>query len=222
MLVDEFVVLRAPQQRSYVVALGVIDRRALLAFNNGHCHSLAVALSVATGWRMEALASDSGTYEHVLVTLEDGRLADIGGARQRDEVLRPGTRLVPVTVADTEQFPRRFGWVPPDAATAAAWLPALRSHLDAGTPWRPQETLAITYEVASVQLCFSWDGGTHVLAHARPEPGTEWTRVSSMRAVPGQRDDPIKIDFTESAFREAVSRFRGALDPDDVHSRLCA
>lgn len=169
---------------------------------------------------MLVLVAADGTPEHVLVRAADGRLLDIGGARDPSQVVRGGKRLCPVVASDLDELHSLAGWAEPDAETAAAWIPALQKHIASGRPWREVPSMRLTTTIRGLEFQFSWDGDSLVAVRSRIDSLHEWTLVGAARLAPGADDDPIEIDFSEEAFMNAVSDIVARLKIDSIRSRL--
>lgn len=130
------------------VTVGVVDDQARLAFLNGQCHALALAISERTGWPLVAVAasecvydedcgeddSDGGCgcqYEHIGVRSPDGEIVDIRGWHTDEDWIEgssdpadnevsdlPGDRIEMIVFDDDS-------WRPPDMPVARAFVDAV-------------------------------------------------------------------------------------------------
>jgi hypothetical protein len=204
--------LLAPNGRRYVVQPGILDDRAALAFTNGHCHSLALALHRATGGEMVGFTRTQEPFEHVLVRSDDGRLIDIGGARTPAEVVAAGGRLRGVNSEALEQLTCECGWVPPVPEVASAWVAPLLERLAAGAPHHRIGCFAYGFVLdGQIAMHVEWserDGAIRLIAFGRRLNGepTAWTRCSSAQ-VPENAVGERVIDFTHQAFECHRRRF---------------
>ena len=119
---------------------GKVDDAACSVFSQGQCHSLAGAISDATGgnfkmahWRS---AAEEDINDHVLAEAPDGRFVDIMGAHEPGDV----ERTIGVRADDFESF---FNPENPSMAEAGQWVePVLEraGYVAAIRPgWSPEE-----------------------------------------------------------------------------------
>lgn len=75
---------------------GVLDGYAMRAFKYGACGALAIVLHEATGWPIVAITDAHNVYDgeagggsamHWTVQLPDGRLLDVDGAHEADDLV---------------------------------------------------------------------------------------------------------------------------------------
>lgn len=211
--------LLAPNGRRYVVEPGVLDDRAALAFTNGHCHSLALALHRKTDGEMVSLVKMQEPFDHILVRSEDGRLIDIGGARTPAVVVTAGGRLSRVNTATLERLPTKYGWAAADPKLASAWLPPLLERVVAGEPHR--QIGCFTYDFRLDSQCvihIEWserDGAVRLTAFGRrhDDAPTAWTRCMAVR-VPKSSEGERLIDFTQRAFDRHARQFEEVIQAD--------
>jgi hypothetical protein len=192
-------------ERRYVVEPGVVDSRAILALTNGHCHSFAIALRQATGGDLISFQRRQQPFDHVLCQVEDGRLADIGGARTPNEVLAEGGELRGVDEPTLFALPDLFNWVPPDPTMAHAWVNPVLDLIATGAPRRVVPTLTCQRvdDANGLLIHFEWteaSGGVTINAFARRNASKSgsWSHVLEM-GVPRVSDGARLIDFTSAA-----------------------
>jgi hypothetical protein len=204
--------LLAPNGRRYVVDPGVLDDRAALAFTNGHCHSLALALHGETGGEIVAFAKLEKPFDHLLVRADDGRLIDIGGARMPAEVVAAGGQLSSVNTAVLERLPFDYGWVAPDPEAASAWVPPLLQRVADREPHRRIGCFAHGFMLDMQRaIHVEWsegEGAVRLKAFGRrlDKAQTAWTRCLSVR-IPEDAVGERLIDFTEQAFERHARQF---------------
>jgi hypothetical protein len=191
--------------RRYVVEPGVVDGRSILALTSGHCHSFALALHEATGGELVSFQRHDQPFDHVLCRLKDGRLADIGGARTRGEVLAKGGELRGVNKPTLIALPDLFDWVPADPIMVQTWVRPVLDLIAAEAPHQVVPTLTcqrIDNELGLL-IHFEWTeaaGGVTIDAFARRVAVRcgPWAHVLDMgvpEVLPGVR----LIDFTSAA-----------------------
>lgn len=202
--------LLAPNRRRYVVEPGALDDRAGLAFTNGHCHSLALALHRQTGGEIVGFTKSQRPFDHLLVRADDGRLIDIGGPRTPAEVVADGGCLRGVDTATLERLPIEYGWVPPDVDLASAWVPPLLERVVAGESHRRTGCFTSGFMLDPLRaIHVEWserEGAVLLIAFGRLEgqAPTAWLRCMSAR-IPENSDGERVIDFAPAAFeRHAV------------------
>lgn len=207
----------APNGRRYVVEPGILDDRAALAFTNGHCHSLALALHRVTRTEMVGFTRTERPFEHVLVRSEDGRLIDIRGARTPAEVIADGGQLSGINQMTLRHLVDECGWVPADPDAASAWVRPLLEQVAANGPYRRIRCFChefvLAVEQASIHVEWSErDGGARLVAFGRrttSEP-TSWVRCCSHKLPNDARGEQV-IDFTQDAFEHHVRDFEKSI-----------
>jgi hypothetical protein len=202
----------APNGRRYIVEPGVLDDRAALAFTNGHCHSLALALQREIGGQLLAFAKTETPFDHVLVRASDGQLIDIGGARSSAEVVANGGKLFPVSGGTLHRLPDEFGWTPPEPDAASPWVGPVLARVESGEAHHRIGCFTHDFELGShFMIHIEWteaDGALRLVAFGRASVGSpsRWTRCLSCR-VPTNADGEYLIDFSDHAFRELARQF---------------
>ncbi len=89
---------------------GTINKNAIRAYQNGQCHSLALAINAITGWQIYGIADESNTETdpgHVVVkNPRNGGFIDIKGygALQRWRKKWGPVTVHPLTVAQTKNL----------------------------------------------------------------------------------------------------------------------
>jgi hypothetical protein len=199
-----------------VVEPGVVDDRSALAFTNGHCHSLALALHRCTGGEMVGLTKNEDPYDHILTRNDDGRLIDIGGARSPDELTALGGRLSDVDSSTIPELCSEHGWVRAEPELAAGWVDAILARVAAGTPHVRPRCFTYDFELSAVlDVHVEWsgvDGGERLTAFGRElgYPSVPWARCAVMTIKPDENGERL-IDFTQAAFDVHLSRFEQLL-----------
>lgn len=129
------VVLAGADGLSIKVSPGVLDESSRLAYTQGQCHALALALHEATGWPIIGAEDEELDVCHFFVRTPDGLLLDITGAHEPEEALQlehmsfcPAPEYLaeqdPEWVASLGEDPE---WREPDLMTARSFVyPLLR------------------------------------------------------------------------------------------------
>jgi hypothetical protein len=197
--------LHAPNDRLHLVEKGRLDARAVLAFTNGHCHSLALALNVATGWPIVGLYRERDECLHMVVQGDTDQLIDIGGARTADEVMRdaPSSELRVVHVHDVGPLWRKHAWAAPEPEIASSWVPPVldqakrqAAHI-AGTTFR-----IVIGRPDDLEVQVAWDGEPHLIAYVRRtgDATTAWTRCAAIPVPKHEATGEHVIDYRPEAF----------------------
>jgi hypothetical protein len=205
----------APQGRRYIVDPGVLDDRASLAFTNGHCHSLALALHRETGGEMLSFAKHETPFDHVLVRAVDGRLIDIGGARTTADVVAQGGQLLGVDEGTLYSLPHVYQWATPEPNAARAWVKPVLDHVKANEAHRRIACFTHTFDLDEEwTIHIEWteaDGALRLIAFGRARTdAVTWTRCLSCR-VPENSFGERVIDFTLPAFGEHAQQFEAMI-----------
>jgi hypothetical protein len=219
--------LLAPNGRRYIVELGVLDDRAALAFTNGHCHSLALALHREAGGEMVGFKTTETPFDHILVRSHHGQLIDIGGSRAPAEVIASGGDLVEISTGTLERLVTEYGWVPPDPEIALAWVAPLLERVAADEPHRRIGCFTHQFSLDQERVIHvEWserDGAALLMAFGqrRDHAPAAWTRCATARLPqngPGER----VIDFTPLAFERHAKLFEQAIRRNlaDVNRKL--
>jgi hypothetical protein len=218
--------LPAPNSRLHLVESGVLDQRAALAFTNGHCHSLALALRQEKGWPMIGLYRPEGECLHILGRRDDGALVDIGGARMQEDILvsEPGGEFREVDDDEVERLCRDVGWADPRPDLASAWVEGVVEHATAGGERVVASPFSTVFNRSDgLDLRVTWDGDTHLIAHVREtgSPTGMWVRCA---AIPTPRDSvtgEYVIDFRAEAFAERAQLYADRyFDPAEARRKL--
>lgn len=81
------------RDRAFEVTPGVIDAESVRAFMTAQCHALALEIHDRTGWPLVGLTDEFGEVGHVMIRTPSGRLLDITGAWDADDLLDENTSL---------------------------------------------------------------------------------------------------------------------------------
>ena len=216
--------LLAPNGRRYVVERGVVDDRSAL-----HLRMVTVTASPWRSTRRQAAPSSrtSATTGHsiIFVKASDGRLIDIGGARDPSD-LTPGGVLSFVDAADVDPLTASLGWVPPATDLAADWVSSVververnrRITVSAASRTTSRWTTASTFTSngpnwrARVRLRRAWPATS----------GTpSWARCSVVTIKADENGERL-IDFAPAAFGVHARRFEALLrqSPDAVYANV--
>ena len=177
----------------FVVESGVLDDRATLAFVGGQCHGLALALRARTGFPLVAVFDDDGTCVHVCVRDGGGRLIDITGAHDEEDVVGDGIHsLRDVEVAFVAVLTAENGWAPADVSAAQAWVEPVLDRVARGEqlPALRHSTMRRTGAVDSeLELRVEWRGGPYLDAHVRRrrKGDRKWTLYAHVAFPPTTR-----------------------------------
>ena len=217
--------LLAPNGRRYVVERGVVDDRSALAFTNGHCHSLALALHQATGGPIIAYKRYDGSFDHLFVKASDGRLIDIGGARDPSD-LTPGGVLSFVDAADVDPLTASLGWVPPATDLAADWVSSVVERVERNEPHHRIGCFTYDFPLDDrLDIHIEWpelEGAVRLRGFGRLRAGTpSWARCSVMTIKADENGERL-IDFAPAAFGVHARRFEALLrqSPDAVYANV--
>jgi hypothetical protein len=194
--------------RRYLMQRGVVDGRSILAFSNGHCHSLALALRNATGGELVAFRRHQEPFDHVLCRLDDERLADIGGARTGEQIVRRGGQLGSTDKETLMALPERFKWAQPDPGMAEPWVKPVLELATANAEYQQVPLLSCRRvdERRGLLIHFEWSGdhgGVTINGFARGTVNTSkrWAHVLDM-GVPKDARGIRTIDFTARALAD--------------------
>lgn len=194
-----------PNGRRYVVGPGVIDDRAVLAFTNGHCHSLAIALHSEVGGELVALRKTLEPFDHVAVRVGGGRVLDIGGGRYESDLTADGGELVVIDLDTIGGLPADHGWVDADASLAAPWVAAVQARAAAGDPYLTVGCLSYDFAIdGTLDVHLEWTAeegasGFKAFTRAVGADARGWTRAMFFR-LPRDESGEQLIDFSSAAF----------------------
>lgn len=211
--------------RLYVVERGELDDRARLAFTNGQCHGMAMALHEKTGWSMVAIDHLDAGCQHVCVRREDGRLIDIRGAHEADALASSdaGMTTRDIGIAEIAELVTQHGWATADVAGASPWLNSLRALADRDHAHPMPESFRRCVDVDDgFQIQLEWAGDTHMEAFVRRSPSGSWTGYGE---IPLRRDPGTQryvIDFTEAEFLRVLRLLTEQFDRDRAERKIAA
>ena len=199
-----------PGERVVLLREGLLDSAAQLAFLDGHCHSLALALATHTGWPLVAIANRAGAVVHVAVGRPDGRIVDVTGAQlpARLADAAGGGTVRALARCEAELLPRRHGWVEVDAR-ADAWVTAVLARAEqAPQPPMAKPELRLTRETQSaIEVRVSWCGDPELIVDVR-WAGTDigaWRRYGRV-ALP-KDGHTWRFDFEPRNFERLAQRW---------------
>jgi hypothetical protein len=107
------------------VTPGKIDANACEVYSFGQCHALALALHQETSYPIVACLSEEGNPDHYAVQLPDGRILDIEGAKEAEEVLEYGETLKPYTSKELERDVEKYQLNSPNLEVARSFVEPL-------------------------------------------------------------------------------------------------
>lgn len=197
--------LLAPNARRYVLEPGVIDDRSMLAFTNGHCHSLALAIHERTGWETVGLYSGSGSLEHVLAADPAGRFVDIGGVRRQPELVSDGRMLAPLDPSEISALPDVLGWAIPQPAIASEWVSSVLERVASGVAPERIGYFEETFRfLENFEVLVEWtesEGALYLRAflRIRGSISSDWRRCASIPVAKNEQQERL-IDFSREAF----------------------
>jgi hypothetical protein len=193
--------LIGPSDTVYTVSPGVLDSRALLAFTQGQCHGLALALAEKTGWPLVKIESAERTCLHVCVERPDGALIDVTGAHTAGELQQaaPGTTLRPTDADQVECLTQEEGWAAPATAAARLWADAVleRAENEQASSPLSSPTLRRTAEFEGLRIRFDWSGRPALEVSVQQLDDEEcWTLYSVVQFPKDSTLGAFLIDFT--------------------------
>jgi hypothetical protein len=192
--------LQGATDRLYVVERGVRDDRARLAFREGQCHGLALALGRRTEWQLVAI-ENGGLCEHITVRHPHGHLVDILGGHPGGLPGSAGMVEFDVDAQYIDELVANHKWSAPDPEAAGAWVDGVLERA-AGPPDTTPAGFAMSGPIGDgYELRLEWRGRAYMDAFVR-------TPALSMQWVPsGQAFLPLdpatgrhRIDFTREEF----------------------
>jgi hypothetical protein len=188
----------------------VVDDRALIAFTNGHCHSLASALAQELDGEIVALRKREDPFDHVLARARDGRLIDIGGAHTPGELTATGGQLIQVDVRTLEGL-TAFNWSPLASDAAAPWVPAVLRHVASGAPPAEPGVFRYGFAVDDLSIHIEWsdvEGASRLTAWGRlpSTPPGVWNRCMVIRPEKNEIGERL-IDFSPAEFDRLACLF---------------
>jgi len=202
----------------------MLDAAAQLAFPDGHCHSLALALAARTGWPLVAVEDPAGVIVHVAVRRPDGRVVDVTGAQQPGGLVDAagGGALRALTRREVELLVQTYGWVEVDPR-AASWVVAVLERAER----EPQRAMAkpemrLTEETQSaIEVRVSWCGDPELVVDVR-RAGTDggWRRYGRV-AFPKDGGGVSRFEFDVGTFnRLARTWLRSGFDETRAAGKL--
>jgi hypothetical protein len=185
-----------------------LDRRAVLAFVQGQCHAMALALCHRTRWELLAIEKPNGGWDHVCVSRPDGLLHDVTGAHPRDAVLR-GRHALEVDETWVRGLERTWNWAPPATDVAALFVDAVLQR-EPGPP-ACSEVMKTFFRSGDVEVLVEWAGQSHFDVYVRR--CAEWVEYGPFRPMRPNDAGMYLIDFTHDYFaRTATAWFQQHFD----------
>jgi hypothetical protein len=218
---SELAALHGSTDRLYVVERGVRDQCATLAFVEGQCHGLALALHRRKGWPLVAIDNADGDCVHVCVRDPDGRLVDIRGFHLAGTIpIGNGHHIREVNEAYVAGLTER-GWSAPDRDAAEAWVDGVLARSRAATEPMPPPFGDTRWVDDGYQLRLLWDGRINVETSVRVlKRSQEWVPYIQV-PVPRDRDSGRRIiDFTQAKFDEFCDVIASNFDRAKADSKL--
>lgn len=197
----------------YVVTPGVLDSRALLAFTQGQCHGLALALAERTKFPLWKVESVNRAFLHVCVKRTDGFLVDVTGSHTEGELLQavPGGALRPTDENQLERLVQKEGWVPPATVAAHLWVDAVLERAENGPALPPlsSDTLRRTMEFGDLRIRFDWSGRPWLEVSVQRVEGEAWTPYSVVQFPKDPGLGAFLIDFTLPRLEQVTDAWLG-------------
>lgn len=192
--------LQGATDRLYVVERGVRDDRARLAFREGQCHGLALALWRRTGWPLVAIEND-GLCEHVTVRHPHGHLVDILGGHPGGLSESAGTVELDVEASYIDELVANRNWSAPDLEAADAWVEGVLERA-AGPPDEPPGGFAKYGPIGNgYELRLEWRGQAYMDAFVRaPALSKQWVPIDRIFIPRDPATRRHRIDFTRTEF----------------------
>lgn len=219
--------LRGPGSLVYIAEPGLLDERATLAFINGQCHGLALAVHAWTGFPLVAMFDADGTCIHVCVRDRE-RLIDITGEHDEAEFRREGAFFLrAVDPGFVDALASEHGWAHADPLAAEAWVQPVLDRVSRGEQLRPlhSSTMIVTGPVTdTLELRVAWVGEPHIDAYVRRpgETDADWT-VYACVALPPDGAGLHRIDFRAEVLEALVSGWvERQFDPSRAETELAA
>jgi len=219
--------LIGPSDIVYIVRPGVLDSRALLAFTQGQCHSLALALAERTGWPLVTIESADQTCLHVCVERPDGFLIDITGAHTAAELQQaaPETTVRHADESRLERLVREEGWAPPVTAAAHLWVDAVLERAENGPALQPlsSNTLRRTIEPGELRIRFDWAGRPELKVFVQRLEDDHWNSYGVAQLPKDPELGVFPIDFTPLRLEQITEAWLSReFDPAKARRKLIA
>jgi hypothetical protein len=219
--------LIGPSDTVYIVRPGVLDSRALLAFIQGQCHGLALALAERTGWPLVTIESADHTCLHVCVERPDGFLIDITGAHTAAELQQavPGATARHADKSQLERLVREEGWALPVTAAAHLWLDAVLERAEKGPALPPlsSDILRRTIELGELCIRFDWAGRPAMKVFVQRPEDDPWTSYGVVQFPKDPELGVFAIDFTPLRLEQITDAWLSReFDPAKARRKLIA
>lgn len=98
------------ERMQWKLTFGVINDAAVEAFTRGGCAALAIAIHDTTGWPIVEVGHCDGLGMHSMVRTPDGRLLDINGPQNQDDVADDYEFYADNSVVTFTDMPRDAVW----------------------------------------------------------------------------------------------------------------
>lgn len=218
--------LFGPSDIVYIVSPGLLDSRALLAFTQGQCHGLALALAERTGWPLVKIESADRTCLHVCVERPDGFLVDITGAHTAGELEQavPGVTVRRARASELERLVQEEGWAPPLIVVAQLWVDAVLERAQNGPALPPLSsgTLRRATELDECRIRFDWSGRPALEVFVQKlGDGESWTPYGVVQFPKDPDLGVFPIDFTLLRLEQITGAWlRRQFDPAKAQRKL--
>lgn len=176
-----------------------IYEATLLAFLGGHCHSLALAISEATGWPIVALdRRRDGQRVHVVVRRPDDMLVDITGAHTPAEMnaaVAGGLEFADLHEPDVLNLPRTLGWAEPMPRLVEPWVQIALAQCEqpALPPMETPVLRSLHRRPDGIEVLVSCDGEPRFEVRVR-RSGGPWAAYPTIR-LPREEDGLTHMPF---------------------------
>jgi hypothetical protein len=220
MMSGELMTLDGSTNRLYVVERGVRDQRALLAFREGQCHGLALALRRRTGWQLVAVEND-GVCEHITVRHPGGHLVDILGGHPDGLPGSEGIVERDVDESYIDELVANREWAGPDLEAAEAWVEGVLERA-AGPPDERSRGFAMSGPIGDgYELRFVWLGRARMDVFVRALPRSkDWVPYGPIDIPRDPATCRYLIDFTQEQFERLVPTLVSHFGPEQIERHL--